>query len=536
MAYLRKEQKKYGTYLSIVEAYRDKDGKSQQRRIANLGNIKNFSEKSLLNIARSLYELAGGNPEDLPERQLEEISRHNYGFVSVYSKLLKAYGFDKIFLRLSRKHKLSYSLFDVVLLMIVERLNEPSSKRRNYFNQGEYLGIDQEVKLQYLYRSLDLLTQYSDLIQDQIYTKGRDLFNMELDVVFYDVTTLYFESEVVNPGSLRQMGFGKDGKIGHTQIVFTMLIDKDQQPIGYEIFEGNQYEGHTMATALERLKNKYQIGKIIVVADRGMLSKSNLTQIVSNGYEYIIGERLRTLPKQVKQYLLDLNNYSKLNTNTASEDSIRYCQIEYGNRTIIATHSNKRASKDRHQREEKIAKAQQLLKNPSKIKAKAYRHFLKSDGNQLWELDEDKIKQDALFDGILSISTNTVNLKAEQVLAQYTQLHKIENTFRTFKHHLELRPIFHWTNSRIKGHICMAYISYTLLNRLKIEMRKCDIPVTEGQLRNHIGKMQLSLVNVNGTNLYMRSALTPVAKQVSKALKIKSLPNYIHPEALPEYL
>ncbi len=537
MAYLRKDIKNYGTYISVVEAYRDDRGKAQQRVIANLGNMNNYSSASLRNIARNLYELAGGDRSDLKEPQLEELERYNYGFYQIYNKLLTNYALDKLFDRLSRKHKLSYSFKEVLLLMLMERLNEPASKRRNYFNQEEYLGLDNVVKLEQLYRSLDLLDKYSDLIQHQIYQKGRDLFNMELDVVFYDVTTLYFESQKEIADSLRQKGFGKDGKIGETQIVLSLLIDKNQQPVGYEIYEGSQYEGHTMADALNRLKQKYEIGQIIVVADRGMLNRENLDSITDHGYEFIIGERLKNLPKAMVDHLTNLSNYQSIgHSNTEQADPFKYTQLEYGDRTIIGTYSVKRAKKDKGDRERKIAKALQLIKTPSKLKAKAARFFLKSKGSKSYEIDQDKINRAEKFDGFLAICTTATNLHPTDVLNQYKQLFKIEKSFRTIKHHLAIRPIFHWTNSRIKGHVCMSFIAYTLLNQLILTLADKKIQATEEQLRTAIGKMQVSLVKVNDGKLFMRSKLQPMAIEIAKSLKIKQLPNYLHPEAINSYL
>ncbi len=539
MAYLRKEIKKYGTYISLVEAYRDKEGKAQQRRLANLGNINNYSEESLRNIARSLYELGGGNLKDLAEPELEELGRYNYGFYQIYSRILGSYGLDGLLNRFARSHKLSYDLTQVVVLMLIERLNEPASKRRNYFNQQEYLGFAQQIELHHLYRSLDLLDKYSDIIQKQIFTKGRDLFNLDLDVVFYDVTTLYFESQREDPESLRQKGFGKDGKVGDTQIVFSLLIDKNQQPVGYEIFEGNKYEGHTLVDALHRLQHKYRINNIILVADRGMLSRDNLEKISASGFEFIIGERLKNLPKQMIEVLTDIKQYKAFGPDKANSQSDRflYTQLEYGDRTIIGTYSDKRARKDKHDRDKKVARAKELLKKPSKIKSKATRHYLKNKGEQQFELDEQKIKRAEKFDGFVAISTTASYLQADEVINQYTQLFKIEKTFRTFKHHLAIRPIFHWTNSRIKGHICMAFIAYTLLNHLQLKLSQNGTMTSEDELRSTIGRMQVSLVKVNQDNqLYMRSKSQELVKKINKLLKIKPLPNYLHPDTIHSYL
>ncbi|MBK8673949.1 MAG: IS1634 family transposase [Bacteroidetes bacterium] len=180
--------------------------------------------------------------------------------------------------------------------MLCDRLNDPLSKLGSYSVQQEYFGI-KNIELHQIYRSLDYLSSYNELIQTHIYKQNRDLFNYELDVVFFDVTTFYFDSNVVKQDELRQLGFGKDGKIGKTQIVFSLLIDKNKMPIGFEIFNGKQFEGHTFENAITRLKTKFNIGKVIVVADSGMMSKKNIglfdTASIAEQYEYIVGDRLK---------------------------------------------------------------------------------------------------------------------------------------------------------------------------------------------------------------------------------------------------
>ena len=314
---------------------------------------------------------------------------------------------------------------------------------------------------------MDKLADNNELIQQQIYTTGRDLFNQQLDVVFYDVTTFYFESEVEKEGELRQMGFGKDGKIGNTQILYCMMIDKDKNPIGYRIFKGDTYEGHTFEKALDDLKNQYSIDKIIVVADRGMLSKNNISLTAEKGYEFILGERLKSLPKTVQSSLLDIKQYKHewFYTDNADEEiCIKYTTIQHEGKTIIATYSAKRAKKDKQDREDKLITAKKLIANPALLKKKPARFFLQSDGKEKYNLDDQKIKQSEKYDGLLAISTNNKTLSPTQVLEQYKQLYKIEHSFRTFKSHLETRPMFHWTDKRIEGHICLCYMAFALQN------------------------------------------------------------------------
>jgi transposase len=153
----------------------------------------------------------------------------------IFTKALKHYGLHVVFRRIAKKFKLSFDFHNALMLIILERLEEPGSKRANFLNQNEYLNLP-NIDLRHLYRALDKLDTNSNLIQQDIFQMGRDLFNSKLDVVFYDVTTFYFESDVEKEGELRQMGFEKNCKIGHTQILFSMLIDKDKNPIGYRVY------------------------------------------------------------------------------------------------------------------------------------------------------------------------------------------------------------------------------------------------------------------------------------------------------------
>lgn len=538
MAFLRIENKKSGSYIRIVESYRNSQGKTTQRTLYSLGKVEDYDPEDLQRIGCRLFELGGGDLKALMGIVTSEKARYNYGYFQLYSKILKHYGLDIILSRIQKKHKLGFDLTNSVLLMLIERLHDPCSKRSNYFNQTEYLGIE-SLELQHLYRSLNKLSDYNKLIQKQIYKTGRNLFNQSLDLVFYDVTTLYFDSEDEKEGELRQNGFGKDGKIGKTQILFCMLIDRNKQPIGYQIFEGDKYEGHTFAHALDTLKKEYLIDKVIVVADRGMINDKNLELTIENNYEFIMGERLRNLSQPIQDYLLDQKNYVSewcYFDNQNKEVKIRYCTLEYQNRTIIGTYSEKRAKKDQYEREHKLQVAQKLLTQPSQLKKKAAYYFLQKQGKDKYVLNEEKIKRDEKFDGFLAVATNNIQLKETEVLEQYKQLYKIEHTFRTFKSHLEMRPMYHWNDQRIKGHICMCYIAFTLLNYTLLALEKANLKLSENQLRKTLDSMQVSLVEQDGKQIYIRSAQKPWEKELQQAIGLKQLPNVLPARLMSQYI
>jgi len=525
VSFIRVEKKPSGTYIRILESYRKEDGKPSHRILHNLGKVEDYSPAELRSIGIKLYELGGGQLKSFLKGEIVELDRFNYGYKQVYKKALSHYGLLAAIDRINRKSKITFSLFDCVLLMLLERLHEPCSKLKSYHQQNEYLQLP-KVELHHIYRSLDVLAKYSEVLQHQIYQTGRNLFNSKLDVVFYDVTTFYFQSAVEKEGQLRQMGFGKDGKIGKTQILFSMMIDKDKNPIGYQVFKGDTFEGHTFEQALETLKSKYNIDKVIVVADRGMLSKNNLEKTVSRGYDYIIGERLKSLPSEAKLYFTQKSNYIKqwvYLDNMKDKIAVDYTTLEIGDKTVICTYSEKRAKKDKHDRLERIEKAKRLLKTPSKLKNKAYRYFLKVDNKEQYQIDDQKIADAEKYDGLIAISTNTI-LEPTKILEQYKQLYKIEQSFRTFKSHLEVRPMFHWTDKRIEGHICLCYIALTIQNWVINKVNKNGHRITEQSLRKTLDAMQVSEIQNNGNNFYIRSKQTSTQTTIQKALGLRALP------------
>jgi transposase len=536
MAFLRIEKKKSGDYLRIVRSVRI-DGKHTHETLYSLGKIQDYTPEQLIRIADKLKQAVG---EELPKligiqtQQLEELGRYNYGYYLVYNRIFSYYDLPRIFERIGKKHRLSFKLSNAVLLMLIERLHDPVSKLGNYFNQQDYLGIA-PVKLQHLYRSLDYLADNQKYLQQHIFQTNRTLFNQTIDVVFYDVTTYYFESEWEQEGALRQKGFSKDGKIGSTQVVFGLLIDKDKNPIGYQLYKGDIYEGHTFIDQVERLKKEYQIDRLILVADRGMLSQASREVVQKNGYEFILGERLKSLPKEVKGKMLDLATY-ELEWVSAAEEPVvvRYKTFKHEGRTIIVTYGQKRADKDKKERDEKIARAEQLIKHPSQLKNKARRFFLKQDGKDHYVLDTEKINNTAKYDGFLAITTNTANIDPALVLDHYHHLFQVEHAFRTFKSYLETRPMFHWTDKRIEGHICLCYLAYVLLNHLLQRLKKHKI--TEKQVRKILSHMQVSHIKQLDEQYYLRSKQNPLENTILTALGIKALTNIIPASKIEDYL
>lgn len=541
MAFLRQDKKGEEIYLRICETER-LGQKVVQRTLHNLGKKSDYSPESLSRIGAQLYCMNGNTLEDLMQEMCKEQGRYNYGFPLVIKHLLAHYGLNEVFESIKKKHRLKFSLTDVVTLLLCNRWNDPLSKLGVYDTQNDFLGLE-PIQLHWLYRGLDKLSVSSEDIQKHIYNRNVKMLDYEVDVVFYDVTTFYFESDYEEEGALRQKGFGKDGKIGNTQILLGLLLDKNRNPIGYELYSGDTYEGHTLVDGLKKLKEKYKIGKVVVVADSGMLNKDNLLAIKDKGYEFIVGERLKNLPKKIQSELLNKENYKLMTIEKHGKIDekivLSYHIVTHNDRKILCTYSEKRAKKDRIDREKKIEKAKEMMQKPTQLGKKAAIYYLK--GNQvntdtgevadpkttkmIYELDQTKIEKAALYDGLKAIATSDTTLSNEDILLKYKELYKIEQSFRTFKSFLETRPMFHWTDERIKGHFCMCYMSFALLNYLQQILKKNNLDYSENDIRRILDKMQITHLMQFKQNYYIRSRLDENTKILLKMLEIKPLPD-----------
>lgn len=249
---------------------------------------------------------------------MQEVRRVNYGYAMVIKHLWRYFDLDKWVKKLNFNHRVKFNRLSVLELMIVERLNEPCSKLASFKHQQEYIGFsDQPKDLQHFHRTLDLLSGEQESLKSHLFNAQQNLFTTTLDVVFYDVTTLYFDSQKVEEDQLRQKGYSKDGKAHKTQVVLGLLVDKMRNPITYQIYQSNTYEGGTMIKALKDLKEKFPIDKVIAVADIAMIDKQNRDYIESSQeLDYIIGHRIMNLPKKISEELIADNKQKKVSEST----------------------------------------------------------------------------------------------------------------------------------------------------------------------------------------------------------------------------
>ena len=334
----------------------------------------------------------------------------------------------------------------------ISRITHPGSK----LHLAEYLRENngEEITVDRIYYFLDRLnSKYKAKVEEISFRYTKRLLGGKIGVVFYDMTTIYFESS--QPDELRETGFSKDGKHHLPQIYLGLLVGTDGYPIGYDIFEGGIYEGHTLIPVIEKFESRFKLDKPIVVADAGLLSATNIQALSKKGYQFIIGARIKNEKQAIKEQILQLS---------LKEDYVNKI-IKPDNTTLFISYSAGRAKKDLKNRERGLKRLEKSLKTgkltKSNINNRGYNKYLRLKGEISVEIDYEKFTHDARWDGLKGYLTNT-KLSGNQVIENYNNLWKIEKAFRISKTDLKIRPIYHRLRQRIEAHICISFVAYLL--------------------------------------------------------------------------
>lgn len=349
---------------------------------------------------------------------------------------------------------------DLFRHLVLARLVYPVSKLKTIDYLQKYKGITLHVND--IYRYLDKLhSTQIEQIQQINFEHTLHLLGGKLTVVFYDVTTLYFEA--ADEDDLRKAGFSKDGKHSHPQIVLGLLVSENGYPLDYEIFEGNKFEGHTMLPVIQAFRSKYQMQRLIVIADSGLMSNKNIQSLQENHFDFIIGARIKNESVLIQQQILDLSLDNDQSAEIKKDVSLR----------IIVHYSDSRAHKDAYNRTKGLERLKKLLSTDKLTKKhinnRGYNKYLKLEGQVNITIDEQKFNEDTKWDGLKGYLTNT-DLPKETIIDYYRQLWQIEKTFRITKTDLKARPVFHYKRRRIEAHLCIAFAACKLYKELERQL------------------------------------------------------------------
>ena len=418
-------------------------------------------------------------------RNLEEEQRVVSGIHDVYGKLFYDMGYDRV-IKNPTQNKAGVRIFKDIVLA---RIANPLSKRASVHMLEENFGVS--LNLEGVYRMMDKLDDKAiEKLKKISYMNTKRLYMDKIDVVFYDCTTLYFEA--FDEDELREKGMSKDHKFNEVQVLLALMVTKEGLPIGYNLYEGSKYEGHTLIPALKELQEKYEIDKVVFVADAGMFSKDNLKEMEDKNLEYIVGARLKNLTNKLKDQILNPDNYTEI------REGFKTAEFDYQGRRLIVSYSAKRARKDAHDREKALEKLKKKLSGKKNVKEYlnncGYKKFLEVEGETQVVINQSKVEADRKWDGLRGIITNSNELSDEEVIQQYGNLWQVEEAFRITKHDLKVRPIYHWKPERVKAHIAIAYTAYSLVRYLEYRVKLQYIKLSPEEIRRNLIEVQTSIL------------------------------------------
>ena len=527
-AYIKKTGR---TYLSIVQGYRE-NGKSKNKTIQSLGYLDALEKEYDNPIHHFENVVVQMNKERLAEEninlsfnlndQLErnETNRKNYGHI-IASYIYHELEIDRFLDNARRNENFKYNSEAIMRLLVYTRLLYGGSKLNSY-QLKDTLFDKYDVTDDDIYNCLDHFHEISEKLQHHLHQQIIDKYNRKTDLVYYDVTNFYFETECQD--ELRRRGYSKEGK-KKPIVQMGLMMDTMGLPISYKMFPGNTHDSQTLMPTLTILKKQFKIGRIITVADKGLNSGDNIAYNSALKDGYIYSKGIRGASAEFKEWVTLQDDYLtspsgfKMKSKVVYDSEIMITdqvigkkkkkKKAYVDQKFIVFYSEKYAKRAKHKREEIIAKAQMMIQYPSKYNAildKGAAGYvlnmkfdketgeIKENLKQELIIDEERIKEEEQYDGYYALVTSELDMPDTDVIAKYKGLWKIEESFKITKSTLRTRPIYHKLNDRINAHFLICFISL-LIGRI-IELR-LDSQFTIAKITDTLNKISCSRIDQN---------------------------------------
>jgi hypothetical protein len=528
--YFRRKQSQGRFYLQIVESHRSGD-QVRQRVIATLGRLDELEasgqlDRLLRSGARFVQQamvLDAARAGDTPAVAVRRI-----GPALLFERLWQETGCQDVIASLARGRGHRFALERAVFLTVLHRLMRGGSDMGADRWREDYriTGTD-DLDLHHLYRAMawlgeelpakqqDGATPFSprctkDLIEEQLFAHRRDLFS-RLDLVFMDTTSLYFEG--LGGQSIGQHGYSKDHRPDLRQMILAVLIDADGRPVCSEMWPGNTADVTSLVPVIDRLRQRFAVGRVCIVADRGMISAETIATLEARGLLYILGVRERT-DKLVREVVLsDAMPFVPLVIEKRGRDTDYGAKsVTLGGARYIVCINHQEAAKDAAERSAILAALQRQLRRGDKalVGNTGYRRFLKTVGKDHFAIDHAKAEDDARFDGVFVLRTNT-DLNPLAAMLRYKQLWAVEQTFRTAKHLLATRPIFHKLDETIRGHVFCSFLALVLKAELDARIAALGHTGSWPAIITDLDALTETEVEQDARRFLLRSAPRPAA-------------------------
>jgi len=508
-------------YLHVVEN-RWENGRTRQRIVGSLGRLDELQEQGdLEQIIRQLVEHCPGVRllRAEAEGSLAVLSDRVWGPVLVFERLWEELGLKELLKKMAARSRFDFDLERMVFAQVLQRLLDPGSD----LGGSKWIGTIHEpsfatLRLRHFYRCLSWLWGKKQAIEEALYRRGLDLFNQELDLVFFDTTTTYFEGTSLRGWA--KLGKSKDHRPDHLQLVVGVVMRRDGFPVCCEIWPGNTSDVKTLKPVVETLRRRFEIRKVVLVCDRGMVSAANLKELDEAGFQYIVGMKMRNLREVRDEVLGRAGRYQLVS------EKLQVKEVRVEQRRYVICYNPEEAAKDRRDREALLEKLQHKLASggvKALINNRGYKRYLRVARGGA-QLDTAAIRREQRYDGKYVLRTTT-KIPAAEVAAAYKQLTWIERLWRELKDTVEVRPIFHWRNrDNIKGHIFTCFLALYLAALLRRKLNDAQAEAQWDELIRDLSALRAVTVELGGEKYLMRSPLEGCAGQVLATVGVKPPP------------
>jgi hypothetical protein len=531
------------SYLQIVENRRE-GGQVKQRVLATLGRLEQLQESGQLEgllqsgarFAEAVLLVSAHAKGELPA-----LSSRRIGAVKVFERLWCETGCREVIEALLMPRRFEFAVERAIFLTALQRLLAPGSDRAADQWRADYAigGLD-GLQLHHLYRAMAWLgepladqagaTPFSprcikDCIEEALFEQRRDLLS-DLELVFFDTTSIYFEGE--GGQTLGQRGYSKDHRPDLKQLIVGAVLDEHGRPIACELWPGNTTDVKALLPVAERLSRRFGIRRVCLVADRGMISRETLAELDQLGWPYILGARMRRNKEVAEAVLSRPGRYRVVREGPPGKDGpapLKVKQVLVEDRRYIVCLNERQAQKDAADREAIVAALRVQLKQGDKslIGNRGYRKYLKSQG-QHFAIDEARLKAEARYDGKWVLRTNT-SFSAEEVALKYKQLWQVEALFRTTKSLLETRPIFHRCDETIRGHVFCSFLALVLRKALLERLEAAGQSYEWADVVRDLEALQEVEVEHQGKRFVLRTEARGTCASVFRATGLALPPN-----------
>ena len=528
------------TYLQVVEN-RWEGGRSRQRVVATLGRLDQLQQNGQLDgllasgarLARSVLLLS-----EHAQGRLPTISIRHIGPALVFQRLWQLTGCQHVIEQILKGRRFEFPLERAVFLSVLHRLFDPGSDRAaDKWKEDYQIDGCEDLQLHHLYRAMGWLgdelprkeqadkTPFAprcnkDLIEEALFARRRDLFT-QLQLVFFDTTSIYFEGQ--GGETIGQRGYSKDHRPDLKQMIVGAVLDGQGRPICCELWPGNTADVTTLIPVVDRLRIRFGVTKVCIVADRGMISKETIEELEQQerSWQYILGARMRSQNEVKDEVLARAGRYRLVHPQrTTSEDPapLKVKEVRVEGRRYIVCRNDDEARKDAADRQAIVASLREQLRNGEKslVGNKGYRRYLSSTGPDHFQIDEAKIEEEARYDGKWVLRTN-MDLDTAEVALQYKRLWMVEAWFRSSKSLLQTRPIYHKCDETIRGHVFCSFLALVLRQELEVRLAKDGHDFEWADVIQDLDRLQMVEVEQDGKRFLLRSEVQGTCGTVFRA-------------------